>query len=636
MANIRPPHPDSEEHCNLVRLVVDSLDASYQARSKEEVKWRDSEEQMWLVKQSVQKVFQRAKGLPGDKAVDLRELSERVHVPIHYSLNWALLGLFNQAVSKRDPILPLFPMSPDDVDPALLMESLLAWQANQRKLWLTFFKSAYSGLTYGAGILKNYWAKDERTVLSYPDDFAANPRLIEEQYTEYEGNHWDYVSPYDFFHDPSVPIGDLQDGKFVVHRTLISDQALKEAEDDGRYFYTDKAVERTGSDSWDIYEREGDAELWGNPLHGPRTYMATEVAKSSYAFEWIGGLVPNDERYRLGATKRAVKWMLTVCNGVLIGSEPWTYHHGRYPYPVWEPHPVIQTPYRPSFAHLQSGLAKVADWSLNFRIDSGRRSANGWIFVDIDAVEDMKAFETNNPLKIIPVRRFGNQPMSDIAHQLPFRDASAGAVADMSMAWDILQKMFAVSEGSQGQFAKGRRTATETNVVRGGTDARTALVADLFITQAVSEISRQSVANNQQFQTEGQYVRLFGERYTELVQRLQEKQAQTGGGPYLVNVDRQTIAGNFDYPANLEESPAQGAERGQVWAQLLQIMAEVNPAIMQSEGKMIKLTEILKMLALSMGVKNFRDAFLMDIPQQQGQPQPGGAEQAPPIGGMGA
>jgi hypothetical protein len=438
-----------------------------------------------------------------------------------------------------------------------------------------------------------------------------------------------------------VPIGDLQEGKFVAHRTLVSDQSLKEAEEDGRYFYVDKAIERTGTDSWDIYEREGDAELWGNPLIGPREYMTTDVGKSSYIFEWIGELVPRDEKYKLGETKRTVKWMLTLCNGILIGSEPWTYHHGRYPYPTWEPHPVIQTPYRPSIAYLQSGLAKVADWSYNYRIDSGRRNANGWIFLDIDAVEDMKAFETNNPLKVIPVRRFGNQPMSDIAYQLPFRDTSAGAVADASMAWDMLQKMFAVSEGSQGQFAKGRRTATETNVVRGGTDARTALIADLFITQAVSEISRQSVANNQQFQTESQYVRLFGERYLELVQRLQEKQRMSGSGPHLAKVDKATIAGNFDYPANLEDSPAQGAERAMVWVQYLQMAMQTNPMMAQAENKMIKLSEIHKMLALSQGVKNFRDAFLMDVPAPQGQPQGGGeqgGEAAPqnPLGGTNA
>lgn len=631
---LTPPPVKSEAHDKLVRFISDSLERCHAVKSLKEREWRNVEEQMWLVKQGVQEVASRIKR-ESQKPINEKELAERIHVPVVYTLNMALISPMYDAVVRRDPPLPLKGVSPDDSDPALLNEALLAQQAAQRRLAVTQYKALYSGITYNCGIIKTHWTDESQEVgVDYSEDFDETGDLIEVPLDGYKGNTWEYVSPYDFFHDPSVPVRDIQAGQWVCQRDIIHERDLRDLGKAGIYFNVEEAIE--GSEFNRQYQTEGASRLFKNISENPDTggRFTGETGKHDIFWRWefIGRITPAD--FQLTKSQKTQKWLFTMVNGVIVRAEPWTYKHGHFPYATWEPHPLLQLTYGPSYVELQSGLSKAIDWSLNFRVDSGRRSVNTWLFIDTDCVEDMSAFESNNPLKFIPSRTFGQKALSDIVYQVPFHDSSGGAVSDMNMMWDILQRMFAVSEGSQGQFASGRRTAQEASIVQTGVSVRGGLLSDLYVQMMLSELTLQSVGNNQQFMSENQYVRIFGDKYLSMLERLKQAgYSISGSGPYLVNVSRNSIAGNFDYQADINDFNSSTAARLQFLNQLLVTALQANPAIMQMEGRAIKISDLLGQIAESGGIKDFRQRYVQNLAPSLAAPPPSGlgANGAPAI-----
>jgi hypothetical protein len=650
MALIRPPKPDTEEHKNLVQLVLDSVESSFIVRSDKEREWRTAEENMWLVSKTAKEVS--AEVGRGKKPKIMDEIGDRIHIPVFYALNWAQMSVLYQSIIKRDPLFPLLAMSPDDRDPALLLESMLASQAHQRRWNLKLFQALYSGFTYGVAFKKHYWLKKETTsldaieqpVVEGIDPETGQPRMAvdaetgepktevvitESPITEYEGTEWEYVSPWDFFFDPSVPARDLQDGEFVCHRSTLSENSLLEAKEQGEYDYVDEALE--GVRWHDFYQREGENKIFRTRLQDPGSLWVTNEQKTHYIWEWIGRIVP--KRFKLSPSTRPQKWAITMCNGVIIRAEPWTYRHNRYPFSCWEPHPVIQIPYAPSYVDLQAGLGKWINWSMNSRRDAVMRSLNSWLFVDVDSIEDLAAFKSNNPMKIIPSRRGHGQSMQDAVYEARFTDASMNNVTDANLAMDMLQRMFALSENQQGQFTQGRKTATETSAVLQGSLVRGNLLTDLYMTMMHAEETRQAVANNQQFLPEPSYVRIFGDRYLGMIRRLQEAGIAPDRGPFLIHVSKQDIGGQFDYQAAIKDQ-SNNEMRANILAQyILPMVLRGAPLMAQTEGVAIKLSEFFRVTTQFLDIHNFEQDFLMPIPPPQPPAAPAGIPPEPGMGG---
>jgi len=471
MALINPPKPDTKEHGDLAQKVMDAVEASYQARLPKEKDWRVAEEQMWLVQKTAKEVAAQVR--EDKKPQKTENIGGRIQIPVFYALNWAQLSSMYGTIAKRDPLFPLMAMSPDDTDPALLLESLVMFQANQRKWNIKAFQSMYSGFTYGVGFKKHYWLEKKEVALDaverqvvkdgVPQFEEDGSEKLETVITEndsvvYSGNEWEYISPWDFFFDTSFPARDFQDGQFVCHRTMENEDDMMEKERNGEYQNVKAAIE--GKFDADTYPVEGQNKVFKSQLDDPQTLWTYKKPQTHYIFEFIGKIIPKD--YKLSGSSSPQKWLIVVCNGIVLKTEPWTYKHNRYPYSCWEPHPVIQIPYGPSYNDLQSGLGKWINWSMNFRRDSGLRGLNSWLLIDSASVEDLSAFQSNEPMKVIPMRVGSGKSMQDLAHEIRFNDASGTAVTDANMAWDILQRMFALSENSQGQYFKGRRTAKET------------------------------------------------------------------------------------------------------------------------------------------------------------------------------
>jgi len=430
------------------------------------------------------------------------------------------------------------PGGPDDDHPAVLMNSLLEWNAEQQQagmfqlgwLWIENAFVYNRGVAYDCvqPIFKDRWVMQDVEVKDENGNPVVDPLtgLVKTQQEEVKVREriGDYcrlelVSPYDFYLDPLIPLYRMQEGRFAGHRinkTWTELQARTKLDKSDSMYLSPRALlelKKKPTKSLAYPTSSTATGPTGQDLISRTAYergkVATPIDSRSdskdpgvidFAEMWIR-LVPKD--YEIDERTDPQVFQITIGNEreVLSVNES-TYEHGMFPYSIMEPRPSTFYQFAPSWVMLLKNLQDYTDYLKNRHQEAVSRTI-GNVFLARSQYVDIQDFEDPDKegkfISILP--EAGSMPINDIIRQVPVVDTTANFMNEMRGFVNFAESASGASSQMQGQTGgqNGSDTATAAALAAQGGTGRLGTIAKLLSVQAIVPQTRRIVSNFQQF-----------------------------------------------------------------------------------------------------------------------------------------
>lgn len=333
------------------------------------------------------------------------------------------------------------------------------------------------------------------------------------------GNKVYPVSPYRFFPDTRLPLTRFQDGEFCGSEDMFSMATLRSDTDNlfnldwipkmsqkefeerrksTRIDQLDFLPERSMGAGTDNIGSDGDAQVKSGAV------VVTKV---------VFDLIPNnfevqDEKV-LGTEKFPVRYICWYANDKrIIRFEEAYYLHGQFPYIcaqyLADQHKIVN-----------EGLSSVCDqitnlitWKLNAHMTSQKNSLDSKWLVDPAGI-DIRSLESRSPY--IFLKKNASQTGIDrYLKQFITQDVTQNVMPDIAGLKDLLEGISGISGQMQGQYSKGRRSATQDQVVAQGAGARAKTTLASIWDDALEPLGKQFLTNNRQEMDPETFVRIVG------------------------------------------------------------------------------------------------------------------------------
>ena len=512
---------------------------------------------------------------------------------VHTMSTFLANALFGSGVPHK-----VDPGGPDDDHPAVLVNSLLEWNAEQQQagMFQLGFMWVENALVYNRGvaydcvqpIFRDKWETQEQQSIDENGTPILDPATLQPVMESVEvktrtrvGDYCriELVSPYDFYVDPQVPLYRMQEGRFAGHRMqktwvelfartkldpddpmYLSPRGMQELKkkpnkglsypsaSDGTSGSRDELTSRT------MYERTKAA----NPTDGRAD--SKDPGNVDFVELWVK-LVPAD--YEIDDRTEPQVFQITVGNDreVLSVTES-TYEHGMFPYSVMEPRPSSLYQYAPSWVMLLKNLQDYTDYLKNRHQEAITRTI-GNVFAVKSQYVDIQDFEDPDKegkiINILP--EAGSMSINDIIKQIPVVDTTANFLNEMRGFVNFAESASGASSQMQGQ-PTGADTATAAAIAAQSGSSRMGTVAKLLSVQAIVPQTRRIVSNFQQFYD------------GDLHRRITAGEFNMGDAEdNAVQITPDSIQGSFNFRPHDGTLPGPDAKKTAAAARIIELMA---------------------------------------------------------------
>lgn len=570
----------------------------------------------------------------------------RVHIP--YSLAVALSAhtYWASVFLARNPVMQYMARSGAPEMKVQPVEALVDYNIIRGSMMIPLYNWILDPLKYGVGIVCNYYGADSVYVakeVKVPKKFAGFPipmtsvtELQGQLYKTYEGNKLFNVRPYDFYSDPRVSLINFQQGEFCGRRVTVSVNSLlshgysagqgyfnldelRGGLKDGTYF--DK-----GSSQIDTPDDPADQLLASKSKDFVSlTEMEVELIPSEWKVDGDKGEVLWDSPY-------VQKWRFTIAGDyAVIGAEPLNLLHNKYSFAlqVYELDPYAFAPR--GMMEIVEPLNKTMSWLLDSHMFNVRNILNGQIVVDPSRVV-MRDFEEGGAGRMIRLApgAYGTDPKT-VYGQMLVQDVTQTHLRDMQVLESIIQRVTGVNDPIQGMVnSGGRKTATEVRSASTAGINRLKVHAEINSALGWQPLGSMILSNLQQFYDAEQQMRIAGDL--------------SPGGPVFVDVNPESIAGDYDFVPVDGTLPIDRIALANLWKEMFSVVTSIPPI---AQG--YDLGGIFAYVAKLAGLKNINQFKIQVTPDQQllqqvqagnltavpGGPQTAMAETARPAGSVG-
>jgi hypothetical protein len=333
----------------------------------------------------------------------------------------------------------------------------------------------------------------------------------------------------------------------------------------------------------------------------------------------------------IGESNEVERWLVTLANrSVVIRAEEYPYEHNKFYYSMLESSPDKHSLLNPGVIELMEPISQHISWLYNSHLENVRKALNDQFVVDPDRIEmdDMLNPAAGKLIRLRP--NYYGTGVDGAVMQLPVVDVTKGHIDTAEVLSGLLQRLSAANDALQGQQEDKNKTATEVNMVTNLASGRLRTLAKMISAQGLMPMARQMCANNANFLSQEQYMRLAGT----LEQEYQAIGRAVEGG---VMISPDDVQGQFDFPIFDASSPLDPVRYAQAWMQISQ-MAMQNEAVAPYLDHM----SLFKQVVHSMGITDISRFILpqnvqvvpdqqMEQQVQQGNlvPMPGGQNQPP-------
>jgi hypothetical protein len=488
-----------------------------------------------------------------------KEEPEKMVVPLAFAQISTFVAFCLTLYTQREDIVEVVPKGPEDELAAKLAEALIARDLHENQFVIKLKQFLTDIARFSLGVFKHTWSREVETVRASAP-IEGSGMVTEVGYQEkvkFLGNRIENISPYRFFPDVRVPLTRFQEGEFCASEDEYTITELKRQQRDKKI----AGVKHIQGWSQDVLiDRMRKSRLFSQNVYdkGPvgqskGTCVVTE------AQVW---LCPNDFELangeKLGEEDYPVLYVVTYANDeTLLRVEPMNYVHNKFTYDVAEFNPDQHTFINVSLSEIMDMLQMTVSWFLNSHITSVRRVIQNRLIIDPTGLEmeDLKQDRAYIRLNMSAaggdVRRY--------VQQMQVSDVTTNHVRDAEVLHQLMMTVTGISENALGQYASGRRSATEARNVNFNAASRLKTVAQTIYYQALEPMFSKLIANLRDGLDVDTYVRLRGDS---------SDPAEFG----YFKVSREMLVGNYDFGIFDATLPSEKGYIAQQIGDLLQVM----------------------------------------------------------------
>jgi hypothetical protein len=531
-----------------------------------------------------------------------------------------LLTQIMSIYASRTPMFHIAPENGGSAARAKIVESMIAYDCIQMKVFSTLYAMFKEALSFGNGYMYDSWEIDEGMTYEFePLVVPGVPLEIQRavlgplSYTPVrkisirrEFNKWTPISAYHARPDPRVSQWNMQDGEFFGHKWRTSQHALfKRAGERGPYFNIDKLPERSLSSLADEDRSSGIDPF--NPSESMAREMLTGSKSKSYLEmeTMVWELIPRE--HELGESDYPEKWLFTWAEDkVIVRAHPLINKHQEFPYSVAEPEPNFFDLFSPGTMELIEPLQRFINWLYNSHIENMTRMLNNqWVYSP--AFIEESDIEFGGPGENVRMTQEAvdmmlNGQITDIRQflfQMPIQDVTGPSYMNaIQYTYQMAQVMTGANDPMSGIQLPTQRSATEVGTITAKATERMAITARLMDENAIEPLVRRSIQNRQQFTSIGRYYEIGG--------RLAEM-----AGIDNIFADLEDIPGEFKYkPISgiLPDDPSRAAAN---WSNLMAAAGQL-PQLQQPgpDGKVIDFRKIFNTIAEKSGIQDIGEYYM--------------------------
>ncbi len=492
----------------------------------------------------------RGERYPDDEDIKARERKEpmKMIVPLTYQQVQTFVSFCYGVFNQRDFFYELAGADSASEQAAKVGMALLERDMNYNRFKsekLTQFLTDIG--RYGIGVLKESWVHETVPVVQQVPDpnFVQDPNLPQVappmvtqviDATKFKGNKIIPVNPYRFFPDPRIPITRWREGEFCADEIEYGrgDLEILEQQQQCAGVQYIPAFRQEDLDGRRLIWIGKDPMLMYNNV--PRFVLISElqIRLNPAKFEYAPGKFLNP------AIDREIKCLVWMANDSrIVRLEELGYAHDEFGYNVAQFSNDQIRFINFGLAEVLGPLQDTITWFINARITSVRKVISNRLVVDPSGIE-VKDLQDRNPI-IRLKKTMAGSGVDRYIQQLKVQDVTQSHLTDCSYLTKYGQEATGITDTLLGQFAGGRRSATEARQVAPAAAGRLLLTAHGIWDSALLPLGQKMLSNLRQGLDEPTLVKVIG------AQQLMTDPLTMQGAQFFKNVTKADLVGNYDF-----------------------------------------------------------------------------------------
>jgi hypothetical protein len=581
------------------------------AVTEQHKKWRQAEETVLAYVSTNEldaiRSTKRDQGLPAYTTIK---------IPYTYALLMSAHTYWTSVFFARTPVHQYSGRHGETEQQTQALEALVGYQIETGGAMGPYYIWLYDAGKYGIGVLGTYWDKEIFRFTTIDGVPGPDGKVQKVQTTKetvgFEGNRCYNVSPFDFYPDPRVTVGQFQKGEFCFVRKRISWNDIIRRKTQGYYTNIERIKTSLGTSdaSTDQYSALIRPDV--SSIRGDSDERHPSVVD---AYEFYIELIPSD--WELGTSTFPEKWVITISRdlSIVLGCQPLGLIHNQFPFDVMEIEIEAYGQYNRGIPEIMEGLQNTTDWLVNVHFFNTRAVLNNLFIADPTKLV-MKDFEMSEPGGFIRMKpeAYG-QDIDTFFKQIPIQDITQQNFTDLALIQNIGEKTLGVNDQIMGALSgAGRKTATEVRTSTGFGVNRLKTITEYLSATAFASHSQKLVMNSQQYFTAEKKFRIVGDL------------AMEAGEKFLM-VQPGMIEGFFDFVPVDGVLPIDRIAQANLWKEILMNVGRVPQIAMAYD-----LSRIFAWMASIAGLKNINKFKIQVLPPGAAQPPGTTAIAAPPLG----
>jgi len=622
---------ESPLHRDLVKKLDGRIQLAKQGHQQQHDKWIKAEEiTLAFTPETTEDSARRARrdgGLPSYTTIQ---------IPYSFGLLMSAHTYWTSVFFARSPVHQFSGRHGEGEMQVQAMEALIGYQVEVGQMMAPYYIWLYDAAKYGCGIVGHYWDRQKLhygQIVEMIDPETQKPTIYQttQEVEGYVGNCVYNVSPWDFMHDPRVPLKEFQKGEFCCARKRLGWSHILRRKDNG--YFNDNISLLKDHVSQQHDDSEGSDQLirpqFHQTLYDDETDRVGHPAGATF-WEVYVELVPRE--WGIGSTSFPQKWCFTITEdrGLIVGASPLGYIHCQFPFDVTESEVEGYGLYARGIPEIMAPVQNTIDWLLNTHFFNVRAALNNQFIVDPSKLV-VKDVQNSGPGFIWRLRpeAYGTD-IRTMFTQVQVQDVTRAHLQDFQAMLGIGERTLGVSDAIMGMMNQGgRKTATETRISTGFGVNRLKTITEYMSAAAFAPHAQKLVQTSQQYYDAQAKLRRVGSFALD-------------AGMGFINVSPQDIVGFYDLVPIDGNLPIDRMAQANLWKEIMGNIAKMPPNVMMS----FDWGRIFAWMAQIAGLKNINqfkvelmpDAQLQQqaqlgnvipMPSQRALPKPGGSPVQP-------
>lgn len=334
------------------------------------------------------------------------------------------------------------------------------------------------------------------------------PETIRKEVLKYEGNKIIGVSPFRLLPDLRMPLTRWREGRFVADEYEYHIEYLRDLERKGIVAGTE-FIDRMDRRAFEESNRESGRFAYVEESFAPGKGAANRDEGDFMSLSTEGHFKLNPSKYELSDEDYDCDYIIGWANDQrIIRIERMDYVHNEFIYDIGQFIPDVHLKLNAALSDTVHALQDVVTWLINSRIVSVRQGLERHMIVDPQWV-DTVGLEARSP---ILYKKKGSPmlPMENFIHQLDYKDGTTTHFAEADQLTKVMQTVTGVNENAMGQYAPGRRSATENRAANAGASSRMLLHVSLLWEECLAPLGKKMLSNLRQGLSIESFVRVIG------------------------------------------------------------------------------------------------------------------------------